>query len=56
MRQHFGLGTATRTDRLEVKWPSGRVDVVADLPADLIITIREGDGVIARQPFAKGSD
>ena len=51
MRQHFGLGTATRADRLEVKWPSGRVDVVADLPADLIVTIREGDGVIARQPF-----
>ena len=53
LRQHFGLGAETRADRLEVKWPSGRVDAVADLPADLIVTIREGGGVVNRQPFAR---
>ncbi len=46
MRQHFGLGTHATADRLEVKWPSGRVDVVSSLPANQILTIREGDGVV----------
>ncbi len=27
LRQHFGLATGTRADRLEVKWPSGQADV-----------------------------
>ena len=33
-RVHFGLGDASRVDRLEVRWPSGRVEVRADLPAN----------------------
>jgi hypothetical protein len=53
LRQHFGLGAATRVERLEVKWPSGRVDVVQDLPADQIVTIREGSGIVDRRLFAK---
>jgi hypothetical protein len=53
LRQHIGLGARETADRLEVKWPSGRVDVVNGLPANLIVTIREGDGVVGRQPFAR---
>jgi hypothetical protein len=53
LRQHVGLGANERADRLEVKWPSGRVDVVQGLPANLIVTIREGEGVVGRQPFAR---
>ena len=45
VRQHFGLERRPRADRLEVRWPSGRLDVVQDVPADQIITAREGDGV-----------
>ena len=33
-RLHFGLGAATRIDRLEVRWPSGRVDSFQNLDAD----------------------
>ena len=51
LRQHFGLGSDTRADRLEVKWPSGLVDVVPNLAANQIVSIREGDGVTGRQPF-----
>ena len=51
LRQHFGLGSETHADRLEVKWPSGLLDVVQNLPANQIVTIREGDGVTGRQPF-----
>ena len=33
-RVHFGLGDATRIDRLEIRWPSGKVDVKSDLPVN----------------------
>jgi hypothetical protein len=48
LRAHIGLGTATRVDRIEVRWPSGRVDTVTAEAADQIITIAEGKGIIAR--------
>ena len=53
LRQHFGLGPATRVDRLEVRWPSGRLDVVRDIPADQILTIREGAGVVGNQALRR---
>ncbi len=42
-RLHFGLGDATRIDRVEVRWPSGRVDQFRDLAADRAYRVREGD-------------
>ncbi len=42
-RVHFGLGPATRVDRLEVAWPSGRIDVFEDLPADRAYRIVEDE-------------
>ena len=51
LRAHFGLGAATRAERLEVRWPSGVTEVVADLPANHVYTLREGDGVVGRVPL-----
>ncbi len=42
-RIHFGLGTATAVDAVEIRWPSGRVDRHAGLAADREYLIREGD-------------
>jgi len=53
LRQHFGLGGGARVERLEVRWPSGRVDVVQDLPVDHIVSVREGSGLVERRAFAK---
>jgi len=53
LRQHFGLGSSTIVDRLEVKWPSGGVDVARNIAADHIVSIREGEGIVSRQPFAR---
>ncbi len=36
-RIQFGLGEASRIDRLEVRWPSGLVATRTDLPADRVI-------------------
>jgi len=53
LRQHFGLDAATRADRIEVRWPSGRNEVVQNVPANQIITVREGDGIIRSAPLAR---
>lgn len=42
LRVHFGLGTATRVDRLEVRWPNGRVEEWRDLAVDRIHRLVEG--------------
>ncbi len=42
-RLHFGLGTASQADRVDVRWPSGRVDRCGPLDADAAYLIREGD-------------
>jgi len=39
---HFGLGARTRVDRLEIRWPSGQVDVLTDIPAGRKIRVIEG--------------
>jgi len=51
LRLHFGLGTAKTIDRLEVRWPSGQVDMARNVPADHIVTIKEGQGVVEAKPF-----
>lgn len=38
----FGLGAATRVQRLEVHWPSGALDRLEDLGADQTVTVVEG--------------
>ena len=44
VRVHFGLGTAARVDRLEIRWPSGLVETAADLTPDRFYVAREGEG------------
>jgi len=44
MRPHFGLGSATKVDSIEVHWPSGAVEQFAVPEIDRIITIKEGQG------------
>lgn len=40
-RMHFGLGKAEIIDRIEVKWPSGKVQVLENVPCNQILTITE---------------
>ena len=48
MREVLGLGTATKIDTLEIKWPlpSGRVERFTDVPIDRYVTIVEGKGKV----------
>lgn len=45
--QHFGLGSATRVDSLQILWPSGQETRLADLPVDRRIRVVEGEGLVA---------
>ena len=53
LRAHFGLGPATKADHLAIRWPSGATETVETLPADHIVTIREGKGVVGRTRFVR---
>lgn len=45
LTQHFGLGDTERVDRIEVVWPSGRVDTLqGPIPANRRVRIDEGMG------------
>jgi hypothetical protein len=53
-RLHFGLGDAARIESVEVRWPSGAVDKLANLAADRVVTIKEGSGEVpSRYPSFK---
>jgi hypothetical protein len=44
MTLHFGLGSATKVDKLEIQWSDGSVETF-DVPAiDRVVTITEGKG------------
>ncbi len=50
-RLHFGLGSEVRMTGVEIKWPSGKVGVLRDVPADFIYTIVEGQGIRDKIPL-----
>ena len=43
-RLHFGLGTRTRVDRIEVRWIGGGTDVVENIGVDRLVQIIESYG------------
>ena len=44
-RLHFGLGAEAKLDEVEIRWPSGRIEVLRNVAADFIYTIVEGAGI-----------
>lgn len=50
LRLHFGLGSSTKVDKVEVIWPSGKSEVIGKLDADRIYAVSQGKGVV---PFEK---
>jgi enediyne biosynthesis protein E4 len=51
LRVHFGLGKATKADLLEVRWPSGQVDVMKDVPCNQCVYVKEGLGIVRSVRF-----
>jgi enediyne biosynthesis protein E4 len=51
-RLHYGLGRETQAS-LEIRWPNGREEKIANVAADQLVVIREGAGIIRRESFRK---
>jgi hypothetical protein len=47
LRVHFGLGSATKIDRVEIRWPSGKVETLTALAADQFYAVLEGSGLVS---------
>ncbi len=45
-RLHFGLGNATKIDKLEIKWANGKSETVSIEGCDRVFTIQQGKGVV----------
>ncbi len=43
---HFGLEKRTRVDLIQVRWPSGAVDTVTNMPVNKVVTIKESKGLV----------
>jgi enediyne biosynthesis protein E4 len=51
LRLHFGLGKSTKIDSVEIRWPSGKIEALENVPADAIYTIIESSGINDTKPF-----
>jgi enediyne biosynthesis protein E4 len=40
-RVHFGLGKETDANRIEIRWPSGHVQILENVKADQVLTVTE---------------
>src|SRR5262247_3843115 len=54
LRLHFGIGDATRVERVEILWPSGRKESFENLKANQIVTLEEGRGTPMAQQTRPG--
>ena len=43
----FGLGSQHKAESVEVVWPSGLVDRLGEVPANHVVWVREGEGLVA---------
>jgi hypothetical protein len=44
MRVHFGLGSATKIEWIEIRWLSGLTERFANPAVDQVHTLKEGSG------------
>jgi enediyne biosynthesis protein E4 len=45
VRVHFGLGDRMKVDRLQIRWPNGRIETATDVISNQFYVAREGSGV-----------
>jgi hypothetical protein len=47
----FGLARKTQADSIEIQWPSGQVDKLANVGAGQTVTVQEGKGIVASRAY-----
>jgi enediyne biosynthesis protein E4 len=46
LRVHFGLNSAAKIDSVEIRWPSGKIEMLKNLDADKFYSVLEGRGIV----------
>jgi hypothetical protein len=49
----FGLATHAQADAVDLYWASGQTDHLTNIAANQIVTVKEGQGVVAAKALAK---
>jgi enediyne biosynthesis protein E4 len=52
LRLHFGLGSHSRVDAIEIRWPNGAKQILREIAADFIYTVVEDAGIRKADHFA----
>ncbi|HEV2731094.1 MAG TPA: CRTAC1 family protein, partial [Terriglobales bacterium] len=47
----FGLGQKTKAESIEIQWPSGHVDKLANVNAGQTVTVQESKGIVASRVY-----
>jgi hypothetical protein len=47
-REILGVGAATKIDSVEIRWPSGKVDRLTNLPLNTYVKVVEGSGLVKK--------
>jgi enediyne biosynthesis protein E4 len=47
----FGLALQKQADSIEIRWPSGQVDHLSNIPAGQTITVTEAKGITATRQY-----
>jgi hypothetical protein len=55
LRLHFGLGKSFKAEKVVIRWPSGLLETISDLPANQYYVVREGSGVDRSKTHGVGS-
>jgi hypothetical protein len=49
----FGLGKDTTVSAIEIEWPSGQKDRIANIAANQLLLVEEGKGIVSKNPASK---
>jgi hypothetical protein len=49
LRIHFGLGNASKADKITIRWPSGVIETLQNLRANQYYTVVEGRGIDGKE-------
>lgn len=54
MRVHFGMAKAA-SGKLSIRWPDGTLQQIGEVPANALVTVQQGKGIVSRRAFERAA-
>jgi hypothetical protein len=51
LRLRFGLGKAAKADKVEIRWPDGHIDTLANVASGAIVNVEYGGKILSTMPY-----